>query len=638
MIPFPKPVRRTFLVFLMMLLPLCGGGRDLWAHLEHEASTGKVDLTHFSEIPVLYDGRIRPMDSFAELVLYRISGSKTWNGRPAVEWLAETLFDPARALHMPVIRVERPEKYNLPQRANRLYTQTEVARSLTARKKELKNFVKEKDIFSLLEAQQLHLQLLRSLSMMAPLPVELTHDSMVRLFPDGAPQTLNFLSTFPAHDAVKKAAADIFGRKGEDLSEYTPTEKGIVSFAWQLGQIQNGGQANKILKILPPPPGSSQKEKKWQTPWQYLLSENHDDDSRALLELLKDMYLSYENGHYLHFHAAGAGFSLAIGHKFCQADCQYKLQAETLHRRLAPLDYALYGYSGALAFILIAAAVRFRSQKSGTDSCIYAERGALILTGCAMLCHAADLGLRTYILERPPVGTLYDTVVFICFAMPFAGFLLAAFKKTPFIFPFVPLCAAGGLLIAQNIEQPDILGVLSAVLNTNFWLALHVICILLGYAACLLASVLAHTDMFRRVFSHATPTENSRLLHFIALNGLALTAAGTLLGGFWADQSWGRFWGWDPKENGALLIILWLTWVLHGRIAGKIGDTGFQAGIALTAVIVALSWFGVNLLGAGLHSYGFTSGLAYGLAAFCTFEILLVGSLCLVLKKKEKRK
>ena len=106
--------------------------------------------------------------------------------------------------------------------------------------------------------------------------------------------------------------------------------------------------------------------------------------------------------------------------------------------------------------------------------------------------------------------------------------------------------------------------------------------------------------------------------------GLLFTFLGTMLGGVWADQSWGRFWGWDPKENGALLIILWTAITLHSRIAGYIKDFGLAIFAIIGTVVVMVSWFGVNLLGVGLHSYGFTQGLAMNLLSYILFELIFI--------------
>ena len=108
----------------------------------------------------------------------------------------------------------------------------------------------------------------------------------------------------------------------------------------------------------------------------------------------------------------------------------------------------------------------------------------------------------------------------------------------------------------------------------------------------------------------------------ITLVALFFTLFGTILGGIWADQSWGRFWGWDPKENGALLIVLWHVMMIHMRLSGMVKAPGFALGMVLNNIIVALAWFGVNLLSVGLHSYGFASGIAVNLGLFIVFEFL----------------
>jgi len=104
-----------------------------------------------------------------------------------------------------------------------------------------------------------------------------------------------------------------------------------------------------------------------------------------------------------------------------------------------------------------------------------------------------------------------------------------------------------------------------------------------------------------------------------------LSFVGTVLGGIWADQSWGRFWGWDPKENGALIIVLWNALILHARWGGVVRQRGVAV-LAITGnIVTAWSWFGVNLLGVGLHSYGFLSSTQDWLLLFATSQLALVG-------------
>ena len=100
---------------------------------------------------------------------------------------------------------------------------------------------------------------------------------------------------------------------------------------------------------------------------------------------------------------------------------------------------------------------------------------------------------------------------------------------------------------------------------------------------------------------------------------------GTVLGGIWADQSWGRFWGWDPKENGALLIVLWNALILHARWGGMVRDRGVAILAILGNMITAWSWFGTNQLSVGLHAYGFDQTLARSLVITWIAHLGLAG-------------
>jgi ABC-type transport system involved in cytochrome c biogenesis permease subunit len=157
------------------------------------------------------------------------------------------------------------------------------------------------------------------------------------------------------------------------------------------------------------------------------------------------------------------------------------------------------------------------------------------------------------------------------------------------------------------------IGNLAPVLRSNYWLTIHVLTIVSSYAAFALACVLGNLALFRFAIRGGEPREATartvKLTYRAVQVGVLLIAAGTILGGLWADVSWGRFWGWDPKEVWALIVLLTYLALLHGRFAGKLGPFGFSGGAVACFTTVLMSWYGVNfVLGAGLHSYGFNSG------------------------------
>jgi ABC-type transport system involved in cytochrome c biogenesis permease subunit len=228
------------------------------------------------------------------------------------------------------------------------------------------------------------------------------------------------------------------------------------------------------------------------------------------------------------------------------------------------------------------------------------------------------------------VGTLYESVLFVSLICAIVMFLISfkqSIEKRASSILIGSISAGALLFISHGLVDENKMTTLTAVLNTNFWLATHVLCITIGYGFCLLAGIMAHAHLFqitKKSLHEKVLTGSFKTIQTIAIFALLFTGVGTILGGIWADQSWGRFWGWDPKENGALLIVLWLIWLLHSRISGHLRKFGFIVGMAFINIIVILAWFGVNLLNVGLHSYGFIEGIALSIGVFCLFEIMLI--------------
>lgn len=237
-------------------------------------------------------------------------------------------------------------------------------------------------------------------------------------------------------------------------------------------------------------------------------------------------------------------------------------------------------------------------------------------TVVALLLCVVAITMRCIIMQRAPVGNLYDTVIFIGTTGVILSLLIEGISRNRFSLGIAPVLGTALIILARRYEVGDAgdhLDPLVAVLDSNFWLTTHVLTITLGYTAGLLAAMLSCGYILMRGLNlDGENKELRRSLTKIVYGCICLTVflslVGTVLGGIWANYSWGRFWGWDPKENGALMIVLWTLAILHARIGGIIKEWGLHLASIFTACVVAFSWWHVNFLGVGLHNYGFTAG------------------------------
>jgi ABC-type transport system involved in cytochrome c biogenesis permease subunit len=223
---------------------------------------------------------------------------------------------------------------------------------------------------------------------------------------------------------------------------------------------------------------------------------------------------------------------------------------------------------------------------------------------------------RSIIMQRPPVGNLYDTIIFIGTTVVLIALIMEWMTRRRFALGVAPILGTLLIILARRFELGDAkdnMDPLVAVLNSNYWLTIHVLTITLGYAAGLLSAFLSFIYLLMRGLGLDDGDKDIRRSLTRAVYGmicltLFLSLVGTVLGGIWANDSWGRFWGWDPKENGALLIVLWTLSILHARLGGYIKEWGLHFAAVFTAAVVTFSWWHVNFLGVGLHNYGFTAG------------------------------
>ncbi|MEE3371926.1 MAG: cytochrome c biogenesis protein CcsA [Planctomycetota bacterium] len=298
---------------------------------------------------------------------------------------------------------------------------------------------------------------------------------------------------------------------------------------------------------------------------------------------------------------------------------------ETFFNQFSPFYYCMVLY--VVAFVLAAAAWFGWSGPL--------NRAAFALIVFTLLAHTWALGGRIYISGRPPVTNLYSSAVFIGWGSVILSLVLERFSKLGIgtlvasVMGFSTLLVGYLLTHAVGSMKGDTFVVMQAVLDTQFWLATHVVCITLGYSTTFLAGFLGLFYVLRGVLSPSFPAQVSRdltrMIYGTVCFSIFFSFVGTVLGGLWADDSWGRFWGWDPKENGALIIVLWNALVLHARWDGMVRERGLAVLAVVGNIVTAWSWFGVNELGVGLHSYGFTEGVLWALFWFGVSQLAIIG-------------
>ncbi|NJN72304.1 MAG: cytochrome c biogenesis protein CcsA [Limnothrix sp. RL_2_0] len=260
---------------------------------------------------------------------------------------------------------------------------------------------------------------------------------------------------------------------------------------------------------------------------------------------------------------------------------------------------------------------------------IYWTAMGLFSTGIAVQTYG--FFLRMQIAGRPPVTNMYESVVWVGFGIAAIALIFELITRNRYYILAAAPLSVMCLLLADSLPavlDPSI-SPLVPVLRDNFWLSIHVPTIALSYASFALAMGLGHVAIGNYLF---TPNASSRLKMLSQLNyrvlqvGVLLLTAGIILGGIWAHFSWGRFWGWDPKETWALIALLCYLAPLHGRLVGWIGDFGVHVSSIISFNAVLMAWYGVNfVLGTGLHSYGFgTGGSELLIAGVVGLDLLLV--------------
>lgn len=253
-----------------------------------------------------------------------------------------------------------------------------------------------------------------------------------------------------------------------------------------------------------------------------------------------------------------------------------------------------------------------------------------VLTVLSIGLQITAMAWRVMISGRAPVTNMYETVMFSGFGALIISCIIFAMRREILFILAGLACNVLGLMMMKfaNGMLDEGISPLVPVLRDNFWLSTHVTTVILSYAALALSWLLANSLLLRARFKNVSGQEyryGVDLIYTCIKFGVVLLAAGVILGGVWADYSWGRFWGWDPKETWSLIVLLVYMAILHGKYTSWIPPKRFVPLVAGAFMSVMMAWFGVNyILASGLHSYGFSEGGAIFLGSFFLIQIFIL--------------
>ncbi len=352
--------------------------------------------------------------------------------------------------------------------------------------------------------------------------------------------------------------------------------------------------------------------------------EAHGEPSDAA-KRLSNIFLAYQNQDPDHFNHEVADYATMLDQRI--PDITRKARFEVFFNKLQPFYQSTVLY--VLAFLLVCASLLTAGFKgSGLPKGL--GRAAVSVLTLAFCLSTFGLSARVYMQGYAPVTNLYSSAVFIgwfCVAM---GLFLEWLFRNGMGTALSALIGFVTMIIAHNLADGDTMNMMQAVLDSNFWLSTHVITVTIGYSATFLAGFIGITYILMGVYTRGlTPDRRKtleKMMYGVIAFALLFSFIGTVLGGIWADQSWGRFWGWDPKENGAVLIVLMNALILHARWGGMIKARGVAILAVFGNIITVWSWFGTNMLGVGLHSYGFMDSAVFWILVFVGSQLAVMSA------------
>ena len=577
-----------------------------------------------TDIPIQEGGRIKPLDTYARNQALAFYGKRKikHENLSAIDWLLNLFTNPDKGLDQQIFNIRNPEVVNALELEwtnnfhkysyNEIYpgveNQLTLIRSIFE-KKEKDRDTFESQFAELYQNIMKYREIVSSLSCLLP------------LFTVYSPETAESLHISPGQSTsyahIMSHRASLFdasqGILTKPENEWSETEREIALLLYNLQQA-SADEFAKALKIIPPSKNDSTGL--WISPWELFDGREIEPHQDKIIKSLEKFLLARFQNDVSAQNAALKSYKAGVLSYPGERINFSVLKNESWLNKANLFTNSLVFY--LLGFIFLGISWMIRPTLF--------RRIAFCSLILGFLLHTYGIFLRMVIMSRPPISTIYETVIFVGFVIVFFSLVIEYIRQDGL---GVFLGSISGAMLHYvgfgYAADGDTLEMLVAVLNSNFWLATHVTTIILGYGTSLMAGLIGHLYLIEKI---RVPKDSARLksiynnMFGVTLIALFFTLFGTILGGIWADQSWGRFWGWDPKENGALLIVLWQLMMVHMRLSGLAKPDKFALGMVLNNIIVIMAWFGVNLLSIGLHSYGFVSGIAVNIILFTVFELV----------------
>lgn len=589
------------------------------------------DLARFGRLPVLEKGRVKPLDTLARNTLRVISNRETYvdaNGKsqPAIRWLIDTITEKAppaasssgseasiAANDYRVFRIENEDVLNLLGLERRKGFRYSVNELLV----KIGEFEKKVDEAKARKAEDLTTYERKLIEL----------DGRIRTF------TLIKASFTPLNLPPLPSEEQFTANPERARAQLERIKRGLMQIP----------EADRQLVRMQPPRAIPFKrdDGEWQpysTAWNFdylqrTLGQRQSPDEAV--EAFTDILVAYGNDSPREFNGAMAKYEKVLQKQRPDLYSASLVGAESSFNKLAPFSWTAYTY--VLAFALTA--VAWLLWAVGWHQPV--NRLAFWIIICTLVVHTGALAARVAISGRPPVTNLYSSAVFIGWGCVIFGVVLERLLKLGVGNIVASSAGFVTLVIADKLAMDgETMAVMQAVLDTQFWLSTHVVCITLGYSATFVAGLLGIVYLFARFVPGALDAVVSKrqgaplslgkalgtMMYGVTCFAVFFSFWGTVLGGLWADDSWGRFWGWDPKENGALMIVIWNAIMLHALWDRMVGDRGLAMLAVGGNIVTSWSWFGVNELGVGLHSYGFTDGVLLALSLTMLAHLVVIAS------------